>query len=221
MSILAKIFKKKEKISNIENQEILIQTPIQNKRILIVSDIHFPLNEKEQEMLKENFDICLLLGDIPKDVLQSIDTNNKCKFYGIYGNHDTNDMYNDIKNLKYIHRHCVIEEDETSIIGISGSSKYKKSSSYCMFSQEEILDITKNMRKVDILISHDSPYQIHSTSKNKEGFKGITEYIKKNKPKLHLYGHHHITKAYMIDETLCICNYRLGIIEKNGMYHTI
>jgi Icc-related predicted phosphoesterase len=87
-----------------------------------------------------------------------------------------------------------------------------------MISQEESSAIAKDLKKSKLLISHDSPYQIHSTEKNKEGLIGITEYIKEKKPELHLYGHHHIFKEYMIDDTLCICNYRLGIIDRDGKY---
>ena len=220
MSILAKIFKKKEKISNIENQEILIQTPLRNQKILIISDIHFPLSEKETDIINKEYDTCLLLGDIPKDILLSLNTKTMCRFYGVCGNHDTEDSLNNINGIENIHN-IQINEKQYSLTGISGSSKYKEHTPYCMLSQEESLTISQNLPKCDILISHDSPYQIHSTSMNKEGLKGITEYIKKNKPKLHIYGHHHITKSYVLDETLCICNYRVGYIDIDGIYHTV
>ena len=219
MNILAKIFKK-EKVSNIKNQEFSVMTPIKDNKILIISDIHFPLSEKETDIINKKYDICLLLGDISKDILLSLNTKTMCRFYGVYGNHDTENMYQDINGLENIHDHQIIEK-AFSIIGINGSSKYKEHTPYCMLSQEESLTISQNLPKCDILISHDSPYQIHSTSINKEGLKGISEYININKPKLHLYGHHHTIKSYMLDETLCICNYRIGYIDINGIYHTV
>jgi Icc-related predicted phosphoesterase len=115
----------------------------------------------------------------------------------------------------------LINEKNFSLTGMSGSSRYKQDKSYPMVTQEESLEIFEKMEKADVLISHDSAFNIHSKEKNKEGLKGITEYINKHQPKLHMYGHHHQFHSYKIKDTLCICNFRLGIIERDGTYHSI
>ena len=45
------------------------QTRIKGKRILVISDIHFPLTEREMRVLSQDFDECWVLGDVPRDIL--------------------------------------------------------------------------------------------------------------------------------------------------------
>lgn len=217
-SFLSSLFSKKQIKEDIKKEVPNIQTPIKGKRILIVSDIHFPLSTKEMELIKEKYDQCLLLGDVPQDVLKMLSHSIKCPVCGVFGNHDTHESYSGLnfKNINALTVDCGY-----TIAGMEGSSKYKEKTPYVMMSQEDSIILSDITSKADILISHDSPYQIHSKAMNKEGFKGITKYINEKKPQLHLYGHHHIFKHYMIDDTLCICNYRLGIIERDGKYYPL
>ena len=85
-----------------------------------------------------------------------------------------------------------------------------------MYSQEESIKILKKCEMADILVSHDSPYQLYSKSNDKAhcGLKGITKYIKKNKIYLNIHGHHHInTKLTLSNGTNVIGVYRCAMIQ--------
>ena len=216
-SFISSLFSKKQIKEDIKKEMPNIQTPIKGNRILIISDIHFPFSDKEIEKLQEIYDICLVLGDVDKQNLLLINQLLPCNIYAVFGNHDVEYTLDDTR-IEHLHGVQIIEND-LSITGISGSSKYKEKSPYFMLTQEESSSVAKGLKSSKVLISHDSPYQFHSTENNKEGLIGITEYIKEKHPKLHLYGHHHMFKSYTLNDTLCICNYRFGIIERDGKYY--
>ena len=192
------------------------KTPITGQRILVVSDIHFELSQRERKVFDQNFTQVWVLGDVPREVLELI---NKmpCPKVGVLGNHDTLSSFDglDIINVNG----CAAEIDGWRIVGIEGSSQYKKGTPYVMHSQQDAKKIAERLPDADILLSHDSMYQQHDDAMNKEGLQAITQYINTHRPVLHMYGHHHEYCQYQYGNTTCICNYRLGIIEKNGMYY--
>lgn len=192
------------------------KTPITGQRILIVSDIHFELSPRERKVFDQDFTQVWLLGDVPCKVLELIHKM-PCPKIGVLGNHDTYHSFDDfdVTNLNGI----VTDINGVSIVGIEGSSLYKKGTPYVMHTQQEVLQIAEQLPRADVLISHDSMYQRHDDAMNKEGFQGITQYIEECKPFLHIYGHHHEYCRYKYHKTICICNYRLGIIETNGVYY--
>ena len=190
--------------------------PITGQRILIVSDIHFDLSSKERKIFDQDFTQVWVLGDVPRDVLELINTM-PCPKIGVLGNHDTHNLFDglDIINMNGV----ASEVNGWYIAGIEGSTRYKRGTPYVMHSQSEAKKIMDKLPKVDILISHDSPYQQHDTEMHKEGFQAITKYLDRCKPLLHVYGHHHEYTQYKHRKTICVCNYRLGILERNGVYY--
>lgn len=193
----------------------MLQTQIYGHRILIVSDIHFAIDEHELKLLQGSYTDRILLGDIPKYMLPAV--LNKNTAIGVLGNHDTPDVFEGytIQNL----HNATVNIGGITVAGLEGSSRYKMSPNV-MHTQDEIKEAAKALPAADILIAHDSPWHQHDTCVSKEGFVGITKYIRKKKPKLMLYGHHHERCAYKLKKTLCICVYRIGIIEPDGTYHT-
>jgi predicted phosphodiesterase len=229
MNILSFIRRdKKSKMQEETPKEQKVQTPIRGKRILIISDIHYTLTPTEEKIFSQEFDQCWILGDISSQIVNALMYSAKYPVYGVLGNHDSEKSFC-LKENSLVPKRIEIQninkklvnEDGFSITGISGSSRYKSDPNYVMITQEESLELFNEMEKADILISHDSAFNIHSKEKNKEGLKGITEYINKYQPKLHIYGHHHNFHSYNIGDTLCICNFRFGIIEPDGTYHSI
>lgn len=191
------------------------KTPITGQRILIVSDIHFELSPKERKVFDQEFTQVWLLGDIPREVLALVNKM-KCPKVGVLGNHDVHTSFDgfDIINL----HGTAAEINGLRITGIEGSSKYKNSP-YVMLSQHDSKKVADHLPNADILLTHDSMYHAHDEAANKEGLQGITNYIDKHHPLLHVYGHHHECTQYKHGKTICICNYRLGIIETNGWYY--
>lgn len=192
------------------------KVPIMGEKILIISDIHFELSPTEYDILKQKFTQVWLLGDIPRYVLELVDKIN-CVKLGVLGNHDSNVLFDNLSILN-MHKQST-KVNNLTIAGIEGSSKYKKNSKNVMLTQEDSREVAKKLPIADVLLSHDSMYHKHSEELNKEGLQGITDFIQEKHPILHVYGHHHEFCIYKHQKTLCICNYRLGVIEPNGEYH--
>lgn len=124
--------------------------------ILFIADLHY-LNTDNLEKIKNlSYDICILLGDIPKkylDAIKEVVDNNK--LYGITGNHDTFNLLekNNINDIDM----KIININGIKIAGISGGVKYKFGM-YAMLKQEELLEKITNLQKCDILVSHETGY---------------------------------------------------------------
>lgn len=182
--------------------------------ILVIADCHH-LKEEEIEKVKNlQYDVCLLLGDISGNYLDMILKNVPIeKIYGILGNHDEYGLL-ESRNISNIHSK-VINVNGVRILGFEGSSRYKIGN-VPMYSQEESIRILRKCDIADILVSHDSPYQLYSKSNDKAhcGLKGITKYLKKNKVYLNIHGHHHINTILKLNnDTNVIGVYRCGMIQ--------
>ncbi len=193
------------------------KTPFPGQRILVISDIHHNLTNEELSVFHQTFGQCWLLGDMSSDVLKLVQ-GLKCPVIGVCGNHDMPEMFEQYSFINVHNTECTI--NGISIVGVHGSSKYKNSGT-CMLTQQESLAIAKALPKAQVLLAHDSPFGRHSHELHKCGLKGITEYLKRNKPLLYVYGHHHECIQYMFKKTKCIMNYRFGIIEPDGSYHRV
>ena len=68
------------------------------------------------------------------------------------------------------------------------------------------------MPKADILFSHDGPFNDYKDDAHC-GLKGITQYIKHNKPKTLIFGHLHKPNHFKLDDTNCYCIYQLAWFE--------
>lgn len=185
-----------------------------NINILVIADCH---HLKEEEIAKvENlqYDVCFLLGDINGNYLDMILKYIPIeKIYGILGNHDEYGLL-ESRNITNIHSK-IININGTRILGFEGSSRYK-TGNIPMYSQEESIKILRKCDIADILVSHDSPYQLYSKANDKAhcGLKGITKYLKKNKVYLNIHGHHHInTDLTLSNDTNVIGIYRCAMIQ--------
>lgn len=184
------------------------------QRFLVLCDLHF-LEEGQLEVIPSlDYDCCLLLGDIPLDALFRIKELVTKPIYAVGGNHDTREMY-EKANISYVHG-VLVEVNGLSFIGFEGSHRYKEMKELLMATQEESVKTAAVLPPADILISHDSSFGRYGEAPNKCGLKGISNYIKKNKPKLHLHGHYHIYDKYSVGKTSCIACYRCMIVDTNG-----
>lgn len=207
------------KIEEPQIEKLFITSEI---KILVIADTHQTLKTEELETLKElTYDICLLLGDIQWQELQMIkkyvDTS---RLYGIIGNHDDLDMLEKL-GINNIHNK-LINVNGVNLIGWGGSYRYKRSIDLA-FSDEESIEFAKTMPKADILISHDSPKFLHSTSDEAHGgLEGITYYLEQNKVPLNIHGHHHVnTKDILEWGSTSICIYRCAMVDNQGNVESI
>jgi Icc-related predicted phosphoesterase len=203
MRLLDKLFKNKLNVNIGEKYENTLLKKYGNCKqlihygikILFITDTHNCLAYTDEyikylESLKqEDYDICLLLGDISGpdfDIIKRIIPNEK--LYGIVGNHDSLNALemNNIKNITG----KVIECKGVKIAAIMGSNRYKNGD-YGMMTQEECLQLEQNMERADILVSHDKAYIYDRHDNVHDGLKGITDYIYRNHIPLHIHGHLH------------------------------
>ena len=136
-------------------------------RLLVIADTHNALNENELiEAIKMHpyYDACLLLGDHSDGDLQIIIKYiPKDKIYALLGNHDFNYIAN--YNLNNLNGN-VIDINGVKFLGIQGSFKYKPVD-FPSFTQEDSLRFLMNRNQVDILVSHDGPFDDDMINKNK------------------------------------------------------
>ena len=192
-------------------------------RLLLISDTHGSLWEKEEELQKASeypYDICVLLGDHEFDDIDYVlDYIPKEKLYGVLGNHDRDWI------TKYgIHslHGKIIEVNGVRILGCGGSSKYKDGV-YPSFTQKESKEFFRHMPCADILISHDAgldkakirPCGFHDVAHT--GLIGITEYLFRNNVPLHIHGHNHEEYMYkFFNGTTELSLDKCGIATVNG-----
>ena len=174
-------------------------------KFLIFADLHV-FEEKKLEEIKEKFDVIVLLGDIKSSSIISILNKYPDKpVYGVYGNHDNDGLYEAVNKLLIVEREMaqepflypinnlnlsLVKVDTVSFTGLQGTVKYSETS--IGYTQEKALDL--DMPSADILFSHETGYRFVENERgaSHEGYKAISKYIKKNKPKYHIFGHHHI-----------------------------
>lgn len=188
-------------------------------RILVLCDFHFLEDGELDRIGALEYDVCLVLGDILFGALPRIRELVQKPIFAVGGNHDTREMYGQV-GIPYIHGQVVCVNG-WSIVGIEGSHRYKNTSELCMLTQEESLAIAEELPKADILISHDASYEKFGSAPNRVGLQGISRYIQKNGPYLHLHGHHHLYDRYYIWDTLCLACYRAMLVATDGSVEVV
>lgn len=185
--------------------------------ILLITDTHGYLKEKEfsEFILKNNnYDICLLLGDhSSEDVKIVLKYVKREKIYALLGNHDNDYITQfDLNNLNG----NVIEINGIKLLGIQGSYRYKPGD-FPSFSQEESLEFLEGMPKIDILVCHDSPFELSQRNDvAHQGLFGITYYLYKNKVPYCIHGHLHTKYSkQMSNGTVVNCYYMYDYIKIN------
>lgn len=175
--------------------------------LLVISDTHRSLRDEQEKIIDKvrlKSDLVITLGDVPFEGLLYIKPD-----FGVLGNHDSFGLLGtwDIHGK-------MVEKNGVTLVGFEGSSRYKDGC-FPMYSQEESLKI--DLLKADILISHDRIFKGILDDAH-TGLKGITQYLEKHSPFLHIHGHHHKQEVYKYNETTVISVYKCVFIEvKNNI----
>lgn len=179
-------------------------------KILAISDLHCYDISELQSIGRYNFDLCVLCGDIPVKAIKIIKSIVKNKpVISVAGNHD-NWNTPDLGGAENIHLKPYSFYG-INMLGFGGSLRYKQGN-YPMFTQQESLAALKNMPKAEILISHDSMYRLFGNNNAHRGLMGITSYIFKNKVRLNICGHHHVSDVKHKFGCTVVCVYRCSLI---------
>lgn len=179
-------------------------------KILAISDLHWYTDTELAKIKNIDFDVCVLLGDIPVNVIRLMKEyiGNK-PFLAVAGNHDDWNTP-DLGGAANIHGQCM-EHCGYNFAGFSGSARYKHGD-YPMFTQHESLKLGNKLQKADILLSHDSMYYLIGRDKPHSGLLGIDLYNLKNRVKLNICGHHHEATVKKRFGTTTVCVFRCALI---------
>lgn len=181
--------------------------------ILVFADLHHWSKEELLSCLSNNnYDGCILLGDIDDETLAFIKTNIKSgtKLFGVVGNHDDWDILkrNDIEDISG----KTIDFNGIVFAGLGGSHRYNDEER-AMLTQKQSIVVAKELPKAEILISHDTAYRaMHYSDAVHCGLKGISKYLKKHAPKLNLFGHYHSYNLLSYHKTTLLCVFRCALI---------
>lgn len=182
-------------------------------KILIITDIHYQLDDNEKQLIKSNlYDVLFTLGDIGfSDLLWIKEVCNK-PIYGLLGNHDGMSLLETV-GISTLHQSSV-EINGISFAGIQGSHRYKKSPELCMYTQEESIKIAKNTPAADVLLCHDGPYGLYEKKNAAHcGLKGIREYLKIYNPMMCIHGHLHKSTQQYLNDIFIQCCFRVELID--------
>lgn len=208
-----KFYKQSERLLNVYGSA---KTFFPNRlRLIVITDTHNMLKEEDiVNILSEHseYDLCLLLGDHSNnDIEKIIKYIPKEKIYALLGNHD----YNYIDNYGFNNLNGnIFEVNGVKIMGIQGSFKYKPVD-FPSFTQEESIKFLKDKESVDVLFSHDGPFDDDMINNPAhQGMFGITYYLYKNKVKYNIHGHlHEEFNKQLLNGTTEMCLYMLNYIE--------
>lgn len=184
-------------------------------KLIVITDTHNMLDENELKRIVNehpDFNACLLLGDhSDNDIQKVLNIIQKDRIYALLGNHDVNYIANyGLNNLNG----NIIEINGIKLIGIQGSFKYKPVD-FPSFTQEESIRFLKDKESVDILISHDGPFDDNMINNPAhQGLFGITYYLYKNRIKYNIHGHLHNDYEKVLENgTIEKCLYGINYIE--------
>lgn len=182
-------------------------------KVLTIADLHGPLTEEEARFIADSCSsVCLLLGDIPLRTLRNIkELLGDKPVFGVLGNHDEYGLL-EKAGIENIHGK-VVSFEGVSFLGLEGGPKYKNSPMSPLYTQSQMVTIANSLPKADVLVSHEGPYRLYSKEPAHCGFLGITNYIKRYRPKYVIHGHYHIekiTKKGFFDSSRVVCTYRVA-----------
>lgn len=186
--------------------------------ILIISDLQGVSKDIIESIVnidKGKFDLIVSLGDITNDYLKVLgDSFSDKPFFGILGNHD---IIGQLKGMNVLDLgNKTVEYNGISFAGIEGCIRYKRSDFNPMYSQDQIKEMTSNLPKADIIISHNSPFGIHDKNYDSHvGYKGLISYINKYSPLYCIHGHQHINKVTKHNDTHVVGVYGASILNTN------
>ena len=172
---------------------------------------------------KDAPDAIVTLGDISIQDLRVIKNTAdalEIPVIGICGNHDEVDA---LVKVGIEDLHCRSKTIKgVSFAGIGGSLRYKLSGNM-FITQRESIEIAAALPRADVLITHDKAYSgwfVDTKSQYAKdphaGLVGITQYLLRNKPEYHLYGHLHQRMTEEKHGTTSMCIYGIQLVDIRG-----
>lgn len=176
-------------------------------KILCFSDSHGRFDLPDIEM-----DALFLLGDIEYYELREIDKQFSCPKFGVLGNHDGMDYYNNTSIVNV--QETIVEWNGLKIAGFGGCPRYNNRP-YLQYYDEELHDFMHCLPSVDIFLAHSNPQWIPDNDETNphRGFPSFTQYIHDKQPSYFLHGHIHDPYTKKINHTNVISVYPHYLLE--------
>lgn len=163
-------------------------------KLIVISDTHGDLafgNRFEEFMLDKNdYDLCIILGDIYGYELDKIlKIIPKDKIIALRGNHDSFEVYDEygIRNING----SIFVYKGIKFAGIEGSFRYKDTEFPSYTHYESLCMASEMPPKADVLITHDRMFTESRYNDAHAGLVGITYYVFENAVQWHIHGHIH------------------------------
>ena len=176
-------------------------------RLLLIADI----DDLKWRGGSGKADLLISCGDVSDPVILGAAEAYQCtRIQAVKGNHDFPSPFpNPIVDLHL----SVIEHIGISFGGFNGSWKYKPRGHF-LYEQDEAVTLLKDFPHVDVFVSHNSPRGIHDKEDEiHTGFDALTEYIRRQKPKVLIHGHQHVNSETEVGGTRVIGVYGHRVIE--------
>ena len=176
-------------------------------KILILAD----MDDFHWEYGQGTADVILACGDMYDQLILEAAQAYACnRIYAVKGNHDTDTPFP--QPIQDLHLQ-VCEQDGIRFGGINGSWRYKPAGHF-MHTQEAAQSMLGRFPAVDILLSHNSPQNVHERGGDAHsGFTALNSYIQRTKPALVIHGHQHINSETVVDRTRVIGVHGHKLIE--------
>lgn len=136
-------------------------------------------------------DLLVSCGDVADQViLQAAEAYGCREIFAVKGNHDSAIPFTSpIFDLHLQVTECC----GLTFGGFNGCWKYKPKGHF-LYTQQEAEDLLRDFPRVDVLVTHNSPHDVHDRPDNVHiGFDALNAYIRRAKPRLLIHGHQHVT----------------------------
>lgn len=176
-------------------------------RILVIADI----DDLRWKGGSGQADLLISCGDVSDPViLEAAEAYHCNRILAVKGNHDFPSPFSG----PVVDLHLSIEEHMGICFGgFNGSWKYKPRGLF-LYGQDEATDLLKDFPHVDIFISHNSPRGIHDKEDRiHTGFGALSEYIRRQKPRVLIHGHQHVNSETEVGRTRVIGVYGHKVVE--------
>ncbi len=182
-------------------------------RILAIADR--PPGRPISEILKEDkIDVIVTLGDLEVSDIKYLEIVHHIPKLGVYGNHCSGSYMDD---LGIVNMHLQTREVGGILFGgFEGCVRYKQSSYYKMYTQEESSMFLSTFPRVDVMLTHCPPFGVNDDQRDEThtGFRGLREYVLEKKPKVLFHGHTYPTEPQtLLGETRIEYVYGHRVVE--------
>jgi Icc-related predicted phosphoesterase len=151
---------------------------------------------------RDRADVLISCGDVADQVILHTAEAARCEYIlAVKGNHDSPEPF----EAPILDLHLATQTIEgVRFGGFQGSWKYKPRGHY-LYEEREVEKLLGSFPAVDVFVAHNSPRHIHDREDNVHlGFEAFVTNIHRDKPRLFLHGHQHVSQETRIGATRVI-----------------